>query len=682
MQWANLRHRLQAGRWVPRSRIAWAALLSLLGYAAAHVAGAGGLRFVFGFLFVVLSFVVALRLLVRWRRKMLWRLRNRLLVTYLFIAIIPILLIVAMVGLTGYLLYGQLAGYLIVEDFATRAWELGAIGESLANELAERAGPGSPSRVISRKILERGLVQLRARFDNPVLALVAGGEVAVVPAGTAPVLCATLPSWVGESFRDVVAYQNRLFLHTAVQVPGWRGARLCLTVPVNQSLLAQVGSGIGPFSLDLYDLLPEGSPVSSRRAPLVIGDQTYVSGARFEFLSASLPPPQYWIDPTFRGVSKFNVVRWTADSPQRQELPVFVYITTRASLLNQRIFAPLGEVAQVLLTLLVVAAVVFLLLQVVSVVTGVRLSRGITLAVHDLYLATQRVQAGDFSVRIPRRSDDQLGRLGDSFNQMAASIERLIEESKQRQRLENELEIARQVQEQLFPRSSPVLKTLDVLGYCRPARTVSGDYYDYGMSQRFRLLLTIGDISGKGISAALLMATIQSILRSQVYASRLMGQMEQLSVAELVTRVNRQLCATTSQEKYSTLFVGMYDDATRRLTYTNAGHIPPILLRHGRVEKLTAGGAVVGLFAHLKYEEATVQLQPGDWVVAFTDGLTEVENSYEEEYGIPRLTEFIRRRVDGLTPSALVDAVLSELEQWSPGAEQSDDRTLLIARVR
>ncbi|MEE8199642.1 MAG: SpoIIE family protein phosphatase, partial [Candidatus Acidoferrales bacterium] len=338
--------------------------------------------------------------------------------------------------------------------------------------------------------------------------------------------------------------------------------------------------------------------------------------------------------------------------------------------------------AQVVVVILVVSGVLFLLLELASLITGVRLTRSITASVGDLYAATQRLQRGDFAVRVPHRRDDQLGSLGDSFNQMATSLERLLEESKQRQRLEQELEIARQVQEQLFPRQVPELQTLELLGYCKPARVVSGDYYDYGLADTSKLIFTIGDVSGKGISAALLMATIQSILRSHGYASRLTGQTAQLHPAELVSRINRQLCATTSLEKYSTLFLGCYDDSTRRLTYTNAGHLPPILLGRGRTQELTVGGMVVGLFPTASYEEAEVELQPGDWLVAFTDGVTEVENSYEEEYGRARLLAFLQRLADTTSPERLVRALLAELEQWAPGAEQSDDATVLVARVR
>ena len=664
-------------QWRPRLSVRWGALISLAGYGVAYALRAGGLRFIFGLLFVVFGFLVVLRLLGPWRRRMLWRLRNRLVVTYFFIAVIPILLVVGMVALTAYLLYGQLAGYLIASDLESKAKQLGTVSLGLTAELVSHSSPAGSEDARLRTFLERERASLGADFPQLSLVLTVSSRSVVVPPGDEPVPCASRPEWAKDHFRGVVISGAQMFLHASAAVPGWPGAVLCLTVPAGDDLLAQIGTDTGRFRL----LLLEEAAPGSGRGTIVIGNRRYASVGRIETVGRALPPRRHFFDPVFTSVSKFDVVQWDPKSAQRVEIPVFLYITTRPSLLNQRLFAPLGEVAQVFLEVLAVSGVVFLLLQVVSLITGIRLSRRITSAINDLYAATQRLQAGDFSVRVPHRREDQLGALGESFNQMAASIERSIEESKQRQRLENELEIARQVQEQLFPRQVPPLKTLALVGRCRPARVVSGDYYDYGLAEPGRLIFTIGDISGKGISAALLMASIQSILRSQVYASQLTGQLGQLSVAELVTRVNRLLCATTSTDKFSTLFVGFYDDATRQLTYTNAGHLAPVLLRGGNTQELATGGPVVGLFRDLTYEQATVELQPGDWLVAYTDGLTEVENSYEEEYGNERLIAFLERHADSAGPEQLIEAVMAELQQWAPGVEQSDDRTLLVARA-
>ena len=665
---------MQWERWRPRSRVAWATLVSLAGYGAAHLLNSGGFRFVFGLLLLIFGFYLSLRVLGSLQRRLLWRLRNRLLAVYVFIAVIPILLILGMVGLTAYMLYGQLAGYLIASDLESKAQQLGAVTSRLSAQLDGYPPPGVMGTAELLSLLEREYAGMQADFGGLVITVATSRQPLVVPGGSDSVACTPHPPWVADSFRGVIASNNRLYLHSTASIPSWSGSHLCLTAPISEALLGQVGRGVGPVNLYVLE--------ESSTGRFVIGDRKYVTVARIESAGEELPPQQYFFDPLFTGASKFNVVRWDAQSQQRAELPVLLSIRTRPSGLNQRIFAPMGEVAQAYLTVLFIIGMLFLLLQVVSLVTGVRLTRSITLAVHDLYGATQRVQAGDFSVRVPRRRDDQLGALGESFNQMAGSIEQLIEESKQRQRLENELEIPRQVQEQLFPRSLPELKTLELRGRCLAARTVSGDYYDYGLTEPDKLILAIGDISGKGISAALLMATIQAILRSQVYASQLMGQLGQLNMAELATRVNRQLCATTSVEKYSTLFVGLYDDNSRQLTYTNAGHLPPLVVGPGRSEELTEGGPVVGVFSNLHYDEATVVLRPGDWLVAFTDGLTEVENSYEEEYGSGRLTKFIQRRVQRASPESLIEDVLAEVEEWSPGIEQSDDRTMLVARAR
>lgn len=663
-------------RWRPRLNFLWAAVLSLGGYLLSWAAGAGGLRFIFGLLALVFGIILAVRWLATWRRKLLWRLRNRLLFTYLFIAVIPILLILGMVALTASLLYGQLAGYLIASDLEAKARQLGTASLAVAGELAGRTISTSDPSVL--ELLRREQVALSRDFPGLVVALGVAGTTQTIPSAPAPVDCLEPPAWVEDHFRGVISHSDRLFLHSTSSVSGRGNARLCLTAPVNEALLTLVGPDIGRFTLHLLEEVQETSPTGS---VFVIGDRRYTSQGRLEPADRVLPGPGYFFDPVLSSFSKFDVVNWRRESENRQEMPVFLSITTRPSLLNQRIFAPLGAVAQALLALLFVSGVVFLVLQVVSLVTGVRLSRRITSATNDLYQATLRLQTGDFSVRIPHKHDDQLGALSQSFNQMAASIEGLIEESKQRQRLENELEVARQVQEQLFPSEVPPLKTLQLVGRCRPARVVSGDYYDYALAAPGRLIFSIGDISGKGISAALLMATIQSILRSQIYASRLMGQLDDLSVAELVTRVNRQLCATTSTEKFSTLFVGLYDDNSRQLTYTNAGHLLPLILGPQGTRELGAGGPVVGVFSHLTYEQATVELHPDDCLVAFTDGLTEVENSYEEEYGPERLTSFLERHATSLAPGQLIEAVMAELQQWAPGADQGDDRTLLVARV-
>src|ERR1700722_12868986 len=219
---------------------------------------------------------------------------------------------------------------------------------------------------------------------------------------------------------------------------------------------------------------------------------------------------------------------------------------------------------------------------------------------------------------------------------MAPHVEALVVIAREKERLQSELEIASEVQNQLFPRTAPVMQTMELAGSCQPARMVSGDYYDYLRLPDGNLALAIGDVAGKGISAALLMASIQSIVRTQLAAGM-------PSTSSLVAQLNRQLYASTAPEKYATFFFGAYDERSRILTYTNAGHLPPLLLRGGESQLLEVTGTVVGAFPVIHYEEQTVEIRPGDLLIAYTDGITEPENAYGEEFGVERLTETVLR---------------------------------------
>ncbi|MBZ5562602.1 MAG: PP2C family protein-serine/threonine phosphatase, partial [Acidobacteriia bacterium] len=294
-----------------------------------------------------------------------------------------------------------------------------------------------------------------------------------------------------------------------------------------------------------------------------------------------------------------------------------------------------------------------------------------------------RVKKGDFSYRIGIPSSDQLSALGEAFDSMTASVERLLRESQEKSRLESELEIARQVQRQLFPQTAPSVSGLELYGVCKAARSVSGDYYDFLRLGENRVGLVLGDVSGKGISAALLMAAIQSALRAQFYDGfrpKPGTLAASFSTAEIVARLNLQLYENTPAEKYVTFFFGHYDGATRRLSYTNAGHLPPVLFRHDRIERLRAGGTVVGLFASTEYEQAEIVLEPGDLLLAFTDGITEPENTYGEEFGEKRVLEVAQRALHD-PPEVLVEEIYRSISDWTGSPELQDDMTLVVAKA-
>jgi sigma-B regulation protein RsbU (phosphoserine phosphatase) len=261
---------------------------------------------------------------------------------------------------------------------------------------------------------------------------------------------------------------------------------------------------------------------------------------------------------------------------------------------------------------------------------------------------------------------------------MTTSIERLIEDSRERQKLESELAIANEMQRQLFPKQRPQLRGLDALGVCKPAKVVSGDFYDYVDIDENRVAIAFGDVAGKGISSALVMASVHSTVRTLL--GRLRGADDlAAAVVEIVAETNQQLFAGTAPELFTTLFFGVYSNVSGELVYVNAGHLPPLLIRDGQRISLEVTGLVIGAFPGVKYESRSVRLEAGDLLVAFTDGITEPENPYGEEYGERRLWELLHREGDRPIDD-IIATVMAEVSAWVGGPIQQDDMTMLLMR--
>ncbi len=245
-------------------------------------------------------------------------------------------------------------------------------------------------------------------------------------------------------------------------------------------------------------------------------------------------------------------------------------------------------------------------------------------------------------------------------------------------RLDQEVRIAAEVQQRLFPQVRPPLATLDYAGYCHPARRVSGDYYDFLDLAPGKLGLLVADVAGKGISAALLMASMHACVRTHapVFGER---------CGDVVTEVNALLYGATHLDRFATLFYGVYDDATRRLTYSNAGHEPALLVRAGTKRqpsyvRLEAGTPPVGIFATLPAVQSTVELEPGDWLAIFSDGIPEALNENDEEFGRERLLEILMGNRQW-SVGEMRNVILGEVTKFSDARPQSDDLTLIVARV-
>ncbi|MGA8026166.1 MAG: SpoIIE family protein phosphatase [Bryobacteraceae bacterium] len=260
----------------------------------------------------------------------------------------------------------------------------------------------------------------------------------------------------------------------------------------------------------------------------------------------------------------------------------------------------------------------------------------------------------------------------------AELTETIRHEIAQRERSERELEIAREVQQRLFPQKLPEVKGLDFAGYCRPALGVGGDYYDFIRLPDDCLGIAIGDVSGKGIAAALMMASLQASLRGQtIRPAATLGEMIQL--------INRLVYEASAENRYATFFYAQYDSRNRLLRYVNAGHNPPILRRKREdgndIVRLDEGGTVLGLFPDFPYAEARIQLEPGDLLVAFTDGISEAMTAADEEFDEERLIDSTRECATRCAAD-MITCILDRVDTFTAGAPQHDDMTLLVVRVQ
>jgi serine phosphatase RsbU (regulator of sigma subunit) len=334
--------------------------------------------------------------------------------------------------------------------------------------------------------------------------------------------------------------------------------------------------------------------------------------------------------------------------------------------------------------LLAVLSLAVLLLYASGVWVGVRLSHHIVKAINDLSHGTEQIAGGNFDYRTPVHRNDQLSDLARAFNDMAAGLKRLQQEELARQRLESEMDLAGKVQNHLYPRSVPQLQGVTVSGRTQPARLISGDLYDFFDFGTDRVGLFCADVSGKGVSAALMMANLQAIARAHCGSSL-------LPPAQFVEVLNRELAGRFGDNRYATLFWGDFDARTQKLQYVNAGNPSAILIRPGgRVERLVSDGFPIGMFGNAKYSHQEVLLEAGATLVIFSDGLTDAVNVRGEEFGDDRLVEYCRQigraaeapRVQApMEASDIAEVLTRAVAQWSAGVEQFDDTTLVVVAV-
>ena len=676
-------------------------IVLLLGKSGAVLGGwVTFLSFVAACLFLVLGLRVV-------REKLLWRLRNRLLVTYVFIGVIPLILLVTLAGTAFYLFAGQFATFIVTTGVQSELRSLQASNSAVAHEFAGRVDQGAAAQSLALDQLR----QVDKEWADRQVAMWLNGELILdsTPPG-AHQRPLTLPAFLRFPFSNVVRDHDELFLRSAVEVPVRQGKLVALaSEPFDEHLVQNLATDLGEITLYSKGFVVRTEPGSTnvgtearreRGGPLSGNEKTNyeldTSNAVPAFTTGTVPPASGFGDRLVTFATSLFVVNWDTG---RTDSPAAVSVQTRLSMLYGRLFAALGDFAPAIEFLLLFMAIAFALIELVALLIGIGLTRTITRSVAKLYQATQHINRGDLSHRIRVQSRDQLATLETSFNHMTESLEKLLAEQREKQRLENELVIAQEVQAQLFPKEITQLESLEVHGFCRPARTVSGDYYDFLALNSHKLTLAVGDVSGKGISAALLMATIHSAVRAYRFEGVPVAGMpvavgadggrlvsggnngHSASPSAMLSLLNHQLYESTPMEKYATLFLGVYDGVSRRLTYSNGGHLPPIIISpDGPIRRLEEGGMVVGLFDNMSFDEGTVQLKPGEIFVAYSDGVTEPENDFGE-FGEARLIDLVRENQD-LSLVRISDMVSEAVTDWIGANEQPDDIMLVLARAR
>ncbi len=325
----------------------------------------------------------------------------------------------------------------------------------------------------------------------------------------------------------------------------------------------------------------------------------------------------------------------------------------------------------ILLSMIVVAAAVS------ATLLSRALARRISFPIKELANATQHLASGDLNYRVRVQARDEIGLLIESFNKMAqelkANRDHIIAMTRRQAQMDRDFDIAREVQSNLFPKILPHKQSWQFAATCLPAKAVGGDYYDIFEVEPGKVLIAHGDVSGKGLGASLVMASIHAVIRSLAATSS-------KSPAMIANEINRYLIEASGDETFVTLFVGLIDCNQGMLTYINCGHPPAILQRkHGKIERLAAEGTVLGVLPDYDVPESTCSLDRGDGLLIVSDGITEALNLEDEMFEDERLLDTIREKGQA-SAQEMIEAILKAVERFTAGREQADDISIIAIR--
>ena len=619
------------------------------------------------------------------KRRLLWRVRRKLILSYIFVGLVPGLLIIAFFLIAGVILFFNVSTYLLQSRVRTLLDQARFTAESVSLQAAH----GDPPEVLRRTLMQRQ-ASAAQRFPFTSFAIVpveglkcpptsdpAPPPVRPMTVGPWEHLDApeTLPKWIScEGFAGLLAYRGaegddveaRLVMR-AVAIPPAVTPRwavivdLPFTVAIEQRLHDETGIRLGPATAFEFDdprlTIPRGRLLEPRPA------------------ATASPLGEGW-------VAFLDVNHW--DTGARNYATVAIQLNVREIYARLTSLSAARQLGQVLLIVLAFLGVLFLTIQFVALVIGFVLARQITGAVHDLFTGTEHLRNRDFTYHIPVRARDQLGELADSFNVMTGEITKLLKENADKARMEQEMLAAREIQQKLLPAGPHNVPGLSIMAFCEPAREVAGDYYDFLPISDTKLGVLIADVSGKGLPAGLYMAQLKVLVQSLARTHP--------SPREFLKAINRVVADNIDSKSFITMSYAVMDLERGEMVHARAGHCPlirvpgsaPAGLRKAHIH--APDGLVLGLkiddgeMFDAMIQEETLPLALDDLLVFFTDGVSETMNDAFDCYGEPRLAKVVEQ-YSHLPFEQLKSFIFADLRAFAGVADQHDDMTMIMLKV-
>jgi sigma-B regulation protein RsbU (phosphoserine phosphatase) len=642
------------------------------------------------------------RLIVLAKRRLLWRVRRKLILSYVFIGFVPALLLVAFSLLCGFLLFYNFSSYLVQSRLRALSEQARFFAQSTALEI-QRGGGRDVANIINRRQANGGsqypdmsfaVVPVERACDAPADTARAGPAFQIPNAGFQIQTSGpwthldpprTVPDWIEcGGFSGVFAYSHHRVVDTPeadthVLVRGVAfpdsprpGYAVVVDILVNDAIRHQLRRETG---VELKNVIAAEPHTAKDARPLAGhdgGDAHMVSALAAPGILGALPSLMEYRD-------------WATGAAGILTVTTALSV---AELYDNISFAEGGvgrTFGQGLLLVLFVIGALFLIIEAMALIAGFALAKSLTGSVHELFTGTERVRQGDFTHKIAVKTEDQLGELAVSFNSMTASIEDLLRQAAEKKRLEEELRIAHEIQMSLLPQGPLLMPGLSVTALCVPAREVGGDYYDFLPLGDQRVGVLIADVSGKGTSAALYMAELKGLVLSlsEIHSSP----------RDLLIAANRIISHHLDARSFITMTYAVIDLRARTMTYARAGHTPLIYVpgscaagAERQVQILVPDGMVVGLkldngemFERHLVEE-TIPLQAGDLYLLFTDGISEAMNARDDLFGEARLGRLVEAHAH-LPSEELRERMLREIAAFVGDAPQHDDMTMILVKV-